>query len=65
MEFVNLLDKKYSGKGAVNCPNEGKIVKLPQSGIAHQFHGKMAVHGSGAYLVCGVCGAQQPVGRLE
>lgn len=55
MEFVSLLDQKYSGENAVPCPNEGEAV-TSQNGQKYTEHGNLTVHGSGAYLVCGRCG---------
>lgn len=62
MDFVGDLDRKYSQE-PVPCPNEGTRVTLKQSQITSEHHGNMAVHGSGAYLVCGLCGTQTPIGR--
>lgn len=67
-DIIHSLDVKYGWKSpdAVTCPNDGNAVKLPQSGVSHREHGNMVVHQSGAYLVCGVCGAKHPtsdVGR--
>ena len=63
-ELLYNLDKKYFQRGPdrVECPNSGKVTKLPQSGASYRDHGCMVVHGSGQYLVCGICGAQHPVG---
>jgi hypothetical protein len=64
VEQVHIMDQKYSGANAVKCPNEGKRVKLPQSGAEFTEHGDMQVHGSGAFLVCGVCDNKLPIGRV-
>lgn len=61
-DIIHILDKKYSGEGAVPCPNEGQKVKDNANRIRTD-HGSMGVHVSGAFLVCGVCGANQPVAR--
>lgn len=63
-DIVHDLDKKYSGENAVACPNEGIMATLPQSGVKSEQHGNMTVHGSGAFLVCGMCGAKQPTARI-
>ena len=62
-DIVNLLDKKYSGPDKVLCPNQGKSFTFKSSGKSTEDHGHLAVHGSGSYLICGVCGYNQPVGR--
>ena len=62
MEHVNLLDRKYANE-PVPCPNEGRQVKMG-CGVVRDNHGNMAVHNSGAYLVCGLCGANQPIARI-
>lgn len=61
-DLVHILDKKYSGANAVACPNEGQPARLQQSGVTTREHGKMGVHGSGGFLVCGICDAKKPVG---
>ena len=61
-ELVSMLDKKYSGSNGVMCPNHGREAKLRQSGKISEDHGRMGVHASGIKLVCGLCGAEQPVG---
>lgn len=63
-DIVHDLDMKYSGADSVPCPNEGKLAKLAQSNVESRTHGAMTVHGSGAYLVCGLCGANQPTARI-
>ncbi len=67
MNIVHELDLKYGARmpDAVDCPNEGTKVRLQQSGVEHKEHGKMVVHGSGSHLVCGVCGATYPIGRIN
>lgn len=62
MDLVNLMDKKYSGKNAVPCPREGQEGKVGT--LTTSYHGNLAVHGSGAYLVCGVCGASVPTSNV-
>lgn len=60
-DMVSMLEKKY-GAEPVQCPNEGKPVTLNLSKRTVSDHGNLAVHSSGAFLVCGVCGFQLPVG---
>jgi hypothetical protein len=62
IDLVSMLDKKYSGLNGVMCPNHGRPANLPQSKRVTEDHGRMAVHGSGLHLICGVCGATQAVG---
>ena len=62
IDIVATLDAKYSGAGAVQCPNEGKPAKS-QNGSSYSGHGAMQVHKSAAFLVCGRCGYQTPVAR--
>lgn len=62
MEFVHDLDTKYT-KEPVPCPNEDRAVTLKQSQTTRSLHGNLVVHGSGAFLVCGLCGYQQPIAR--
>lgn len=71
-EMISVLDKKYSRSryeskdlpsDAVVCPNEGKSVKS-QNGKLYSDHGDLVVHASGAFLVCGRCNYQHPVGRV-
>lgn len=64
MDIVHEMDMKYSGAGAVACPNEGVKVTLEQSKVSSDYHGKMGVHASGAFLVCGWCGARTPTARI-
>jgi hypothetical protein len=61
-DLVALLDKKFSGEKAIMCPNQGKPAALVQSKITTSDHGRLAVHGSGTQLVCGICGYTQAVG---
>lgn len=61
-DIVSLLDRKYSDVDAIPCANEGLEVKM-QCGQKRTEHGILGVHKSGAYLVCGVCGYNQPVAR--
>jgi hypothetical protein len=63
MEDIIKLDQRFAGKGAVKCPHDGKPAKLQLSEKTVSDHGHLAVHGSGAFLICGICGYQQPVGR--
>lgn len=62
MDFVNELDRKYT-KEPIACINEGKPAILKQSQITSSLHGNLVVHGSGAFLICGLCGYQQPIAR--
>ena len=62
-DIVSMLDKKYSGEGMVKCPNDGKDFMLPQSKKVVSDHGGMGVHASGSFIICGVCGAKEAVGR--
>jgi hypothetical protein len=57
-DIVGMMDKKY-GRDLQVCPNEGKPAKL-QCGQIREEHGAMGVHASGAFLICGVCGAKAP-----
>lgn len=63
-DMIHLLDQKYSGEGAIQCPNEGVSVKL-QNGLVRSNHGALGVHNSGAYLVCGLCGHNQPTSSIQ
>lgn len=61
-DMIHVLDMKYF-KEPVPCPNEGQPIPS-QNGKKYSEHGNMQVHGSGAFIVCGRCGYQEPVGRL-
>lgn len=63
MEHVSILDRKYAAE-PVPCPNEGSQTKLPQSNHVSSVHGNMQVHGSGSYLVCGLCDMKIAIGRV-
>lgn len=60
-DIVSMLDKKYHAD-PVACANEGKLAKM-QCGYQTDRHGKLGVHGSSAYLVCGVCGFSTPTSQ--
>jgi len=62
-DIILALDKKYSGANAVPCPNEGKALKVGNKSFSE--HGNMGVHSSGAFLICGRCGAQEPTSRVD
>lgn len=57
MDIVHEMDKK----GTIQCPNEGNPTKTEWGQIVSD-HGKMVVHGSGAYQICGICGTKAPTG---
>lgn len=59
-DIILLLDKKFS-VNPVTCPNEGVPTKI--GGNITSVHGNLTVHKSGAFLVCGPCGHNEPVGR--
>jgi hypothetical protein len=61
-DIIVMLDKKYAAE-PVPCSNEGVKVKS-QNGNAYDAHGNLQVHRSAAQLVCGRCGANQPISRL-
>lgn len=61
-DIVLQFDQKFSGDGAVACPNEGKPIKHGNARV-YTEHGTLSVHKSGAFLVCGRCNYQQPVSQ--
>lgn len=60
-DIVSMLDRKFY-QDPIQCPKEGTEVRS-QTGRVFTEHGNLTVHGSGAYIVCGRCGYNQPVGR--
>jgi hypothetical protein len=62
-DLVSDLDKKYRNE-PVECPNEGRPAILQQSKVTRTEHGSLQVHKSATFIVCGVCGYQQPIGRI-
>lgn len=62
-DLIHLMDMKYSGDGAVQCPHEGTPVKSG-NGKVYSTHGALGVHSSAAQLVCGRCGYNQPTSQV-